>query len=79
MSDAPLQSAGFLLPPHLASRLTRAEHSVVEHLAAGRANREIALMRGSTESTVKHQLVSIYRKLAVDSRTRLMALILSSR
>lgn len=79
MSDTPIQPAEYPLPMHLVSRLTRAETAVVSLLATGRANREIAAIRGSTESTVKHQLVSVYRKLGVDSRTRLMALIHTDR
>jgi DNA-binding NarL/FixJ family response regulator len=63
----------------LESCLTPAERAVVHLVVTGRANREIAALRGSTESTVKHQLVSVYRKLGVDSRTRLMALILIGR
>jgi DNA-binding NarL/FixJ family response regulator len=79
MDEAPVQSVENSLPVQFAAPLTRAERAVVALLMTGCANREIAAARGSTESTVKHQLVSVYRKLGVASRTRLIALILSRR
>ena len=79
MSDTPIGSAESLLPISLASPLTRAERAVVGLLLTGCPNRDIAAIRGSAESTVKRQLVSVYRKLGVDSRTRLMALMFTRR
>ena len=69
MIDTPLR-----LSSDLGSRLTPAELAVVGLLLTGRGNREIASSRGCSVATVKHQLVSAYRKLGIASRAHLLAL-----
>jgi DNA-binding CsgD family transcriptional regulator len=46
---------------------------VVRQVCAGRNNEEIARVLGKSLGTVKNQLSSVFRKLGVDSRARLMA------
>lgn len=60
--------------PRAVVKLSPAEAAVVAGLARGLNNREIAAERGCAVSTVKSQLVSVYRKLGVRSRIRLMVL-----
>jgi DNA-binding CsgD family transcriptional regulator len=55
-------------------KLTRAEASVVRHAARGLTNREIARTLGKSELTVRNQLASVYRKLGVTNRLRLILL-----
>lgn len=74
----PALAATFALPPPIASRLTPAEQSVVRLVLTGVTNRAIAQARGSSEATVKHQLVSIYRKLGFESRSHLISSLLST-
>lgn len=64
--------AGGKSPPVV--KLTPAEAAVVARLARGLSNREIAQELGKATGTVKNQLVSVYRKLGVKSRIRLMVL-----
>lgn len=71
------EHTAFSLPPAIAGRLTPAECAIVRLVLTGSPNREIAQFRGSSEATVKHQLYSIYRKLGVESRARLMATLLN--
>jgi DNA-binding NarL/FixJ family response regulator len=52
-----------------ASLLSPRELAVLERLADGAANRDIALELQITVNTVKFHLASIYRKLGVDNRT----------
>ena len=60
--------------PDLLELLTPAERLVVLRLCEGESNKEIAHALGKTLNTVKYQLTRIYRKLDVDSRARLIAL-----
>jgi DNA-binding CsgD family transcriptional regulator len=53
--------------------LTPAERDVVELVASGCTNREIAKRRGSSVHTVANQLAAIYGKLSVSSRHELIA------
>lgn len=55
-------------------KLSPAEAAVVAQLARGLTNPEIARVLGKSPSTVKSQLASVYRKLGVRSRIRLMVL-----
>jgi DNA-binding NarL/FixJ family response regulator len=55
-------------------KLSPAEAAVVAGVARGFSNREIAAARGCAVSTVKSQLVSVYRKLGIKNRIRLMVL-----
>jgi DNA-binding NarL/FixJ family response regulator len=51
-------------------RLTLREQEVLEHVARGENNREIARLLFISEKTVKSHLTSIFRKLSVDGRTQ---------
>jgi DNA-binding NarL/FixJ family response regulator len=51
------------------SPLTDRELDVVRPLSAGMSTREIAYQLPLSKKTVKQQLVSIFRKLGVTSRT----------
>jgi len=55
------------------SGLSPAERMIVRQVCAGRNNEEIARVLGKSLGTVKNQLSSVFRKLGVDSRTRLIA------
>lgn len=63
-------------PEPAASVLTARETEVLGRVAAGDANKQIALRLGIGESTVKTHLLRIYEKLGVDSRTRAVTLAL---
>lgn len=63
-------------PDPAASVLTTRETEVLGRVAAGDANKQIALRLGIGESTVKTHLLRIYEKLGVDSRTRAVTLAL---
>ena len=58
---------------HLA-RLTRREQELARLVCDGRSNQEIADESGLSLETVKKHLHSVFRKLEVSSRSRLMAL-----
>jgi two-component system, NarL family, response regulator DevR len=60
-----------------ASHLTPKEHSILEQIAAGQLNKEIASTLGLSEKTVRNQLTAIYNKLGV--KTRAEAAILHQR
>jgi DNA-binding NarL/FixJ family response regulator len=53
--------------------LTSAERDVAIAVAGGASNAAIARTRGTSESTIVNQLVSIYRKLGIHSRAELGA------
>lgn len=57
----------------LLSALTRAEAELVVLLTEGLSNKEIAARLEKSVRTVKTQLTSVYKKLAVRSRSRLLA------
>jgi DNA-binding NarL/FixJ family response regulator len=50
--------------------LTQREHDILELLAEGRANRDIAQRLYLSEKTVKAHLAAIFRKLGVTNRTQ---------
>ncbi len=52
------------------SSLTQREHDILELLAEGRSNREIAGVLFLSEKTVKAHLAAIFRKLGVTNRTQ---------
>jgi DNA-binding CsgD family transcriptional regulator len=52
-----------------ASQLSSRELEILELVAAGQTNREIAQRFWVTETTVKFHLTRIYRKLGVKNRT----------
>ena len=55
---------------HPRDRLTRREAQVLEALARGLTNNEIAAELSITPGTVKDHLSAIYRKLGVANRTQ---------
>lgn len=57
------------------ANLTGREQSIMLLVARGLTNREIAEQTGVTEGTVKVHLHNIYRKLDIDSRTRLAVMV----
>lgn len=59
--------------PQTDSLLTDREHEVLQALARGERNKEIAYNLGITERTVKAHLQSIYQKFNVDSRAAAVA------
>src|SRR5262249_48188462 len=58
--------------PHFV-QLTRREREIVQLICDGRSNQEIADETGSSLATVKQHTHSIFRKLEVSSRSRLIA------
>jgi DNA-binding NarL/FixJ family response regulator len=56
-----------------AAALSPAEREVLELLAAGHTNAEIARRRRSSVRTVANQVASIFRRLGVGSRAQLAA------
>jgi DNA-binding NarL/FixJ family response regulator len=50
--------------------LTARETEILQHVAAGRANKEIARALGISERTVKNHLSNVMEKLHVNSRTQ---------
>jgi DNA-binding CsgD family transcriptional regulator len=58
----------------LGARLTRRERELVELICQGAANKEVATRLGLSLGTVKKELNTLYQKLEVPSRSRLMAL-----
>lgn len=54
------------------SRLTGREREIVEHVARGAKNREIALALGITPGTVKAHLMHIFEKTGVEDRFELV-------
>lgn len=54
--------------------LTPREHEVLQHLAQGFANKQIAYQLNITERTVKFHLNSIFQKLGAHNRTEAVAI-----
>ncbi|MGZ5465760.1 MAG: helix-turn-helix domain-containing protein [Thermoanaerobaculia bacterium] len=73
VADAEIASAVFEQRPRavdeLEQALTHRELEVMQELAAGRTNRDIASVLGITEHTVKFHVNSILEKLGAESRT----------
>jgi DNA-binding NarL/FixJ family response regulator len=59
--------------------LTPSQREVARLLAAGWSNGEVAALRGTSKTTVARQVVDLYRRLAIGSRTELVALMLKRR
>ena len=55
-----------------AAGLSEKEIAILQHLAEGRSNRQIAAELFISEQTVKFHLRNIYRKLGINSRTEAM-------
>ena len=60
-------------------RLTERERIVLHWLREGKTNREIALICGRSEHTVKNQVESVFQKLAVSNRTQACARVVGLR
>jgi DNA-binding NarL/FixJ family response regulator len=71
LKDHPEGSMG---GPREVVKLSAAEAVVVAQLSRGLTNKEIARTLGKSVGTVKNQLSSVYRKLGVRNRIRLMML-----
>jgi DNA-binding CsgD family transcriptional regulator len=52
--------------------LTVAERAVVDAVASGATNAEIARLRGTSARTIANQLASVFRKLGVGTRHELV-------
>jgi DNA-binding CsgD family transcriptional regulator len=63
------------LPRHLSEELTTSQRRILEQLANGRTNAEIADTVGLSPSTVKGHLRNIYRQLGVENRRDARAVI----
>jgi ATP/maltotriose-dependent transcriptional regulator MalT len=61
------------IPQALAEHLTRRELEVLNRVAAGRSNREIATELFLSQGTVKWYLTEIYGKLGVNGRVQAVA------
>ena len=64
---------------HVAFRLTPRELEIIALVAAGDANKHIALACGISEKTVKHHLTNIFEKVGVSSRLELAVFALEQR
>jgi RNA polymerase sigma factor (sigma-70 family) len=58
-------SLGTLLVP-----LSPREMEILQHIAQGKSNKEVAYELGISRQTVKNHMTSILRKLAVNDRTQ---------
>lgn len=57
-----------------APRLSAREREVLEHVAAGLSNKEIAAQLGISERTVKFHVTAIFNKLGAENRAQAVAL-----
>ncbi len=73
LKDHPEGGAGAGRSPRVV-KLSPAEAAVVAQVSRGLTNGEIARELGKSVGTVKNQLGSVYRKLGVKNRIRLMVL-----
>jgi two-component system nitrate/nitrite response regulator NarL len=64
----PLTGAGARLPASPLSDLTERERQILEQVAGGDSNKEIAARLGLSEKTVKHHMTNILQKLQVRNR-----------
>ena len=65
VEGADTESPGALLVP-----LSPREMEILQHIARGKSNKEIAYELGISRQTVKNHMTSILRKLAVNDRTQ---------
>jgi two-component system nitrate/nitrite response regulator NarL len=59
-----------LSPPMTVARLTSREHEILAALSTGADNRDLALMVGVSEHTIKFHVCNLIRKLAPIYGTR---------
>ncbi|HUM10289.1 MAG TPA: LuxR C-terminal-related transcriptional regulator [Myxococcaceae bacterium] len=75
---APLLSLGdahpLELPEAVGAALSRREAEIFEYLCRGLRNQDIAEALGTSEYTVRNQLVRLYRKVGVCTRSELVGL-----
>ena len=64
----PLAGAAARLPASPLSDLTERERQILERVASGDSNKEIAAQLGLSEKTVKHHMTNILQKLQVRNR-----------
>lgn len=62
-------ASGGVIPSAPPARLTPREHEVLEHLARGLGNKQIAAALGITERTVKFHVSALFSKLGASNRT----------
>jgi DNA-binding CsgD family transcriptional regulator len=67
------------LRKHPAFKLTRRQQQVTELLESGCTTRQIAERLGITERVVIHHIATVRRRLGVNSRTQLIALLVLKR
>jgi DNA-binding NarL/FixJ family response regulator len=72
VAEGPFMRHGTSKPAQPLDRLTRRQHDVLRHLAAGKSNAEIAADLGIAESTVRLHLRQVYRHLGVRNRVQAM-------
>lgn len=60
-------------PPLLPNPLTQREMDVLEWVACGKTNRDVAEILGMSPRTVNKHLEHIYEKLGVETRTAAVA------
>jgi DNA-binding CsgD family transcriptional regulator len=60
-----------------AAKLTKRQYEVLQYLALGYTNAQIACALGTRERTVRNQLSAAYEKLGVSSRAEAVAVLLS--
>jgi two-component system nitrate/nitrite response regulator NarL len=53
--------------------LTAREQAILNHMAAGRSNKQIAQHLGLSDITVRHYLTALYAKCGVTNRGELLA------
>jgi DNA-binding CsgD family transcriptional regulator len=72
-----LRRMGTALDEHFARwALTEAEREIAVEILKGRSYKEIASERGTTERTVRHQALAIFRKAGVSGRAEMAAFFL---
>lgn len=57
-------------------QLTQAEGEIARLILKGLSNKEVALLRNSSEQTVKQQAHAVYKKSGLESRSQLLAFFL---
>jgi DNA-binding NarL/FixJ family response regulator len=58
------------LPNEMFAPLSPREMEILQHIARGQSNKEVAYELGISRQTVKNHMTSILRKLAVNDRTQ---------
>lgn len=69
-----IERLGSLKPNQSVNILSPREREIIEQVAVGQSNKEIARSLDLTENTIKFHLKSVYRKLKVNRRTQAIAI-----